>query len=182
MTEKAREFYRTHSHVQIGEGFIADLDALLRTEHEAGVRKNNERWEQALGFAITGMTYERSKYFLAWLIESKFNSANGPKWWMGTSHPAPWTNDSLKAVRFCRKQDAEAAMLTIDGGHMCFVSEHQWGFGAQKPEPAEPMIEGHAFENPSGNPWCCFMYESAEEHPSGDPRRFCGDTRERHVR
>lgn len=63
----------------------------------------------------------------AWLIESRFTPA--PTWWMGTDHPAPWTQDSLKAVRFCRKQDAEAAMAALQDGHFCFVSEHQWGLG-----------------------------------------------------
>lgn len=65
----------------------------------------------------------------AWLIESRFTPA--PTWWTGTDHPAPWTRDSLKAVRFSRKCDAEAAMAALQDGHFCFASEHQWGFGGE---------------------------------------------------
>lgn len=59
---------------------------------------------------------------------------------MGTSCPAPWTTDSQKAVRFCRKQDAESAAATIDGGHMVFASEHQWGFGYDGPRESEVEV------------------------------------------
>lgn len=62
-----------------------------------------------------------------WLIENRYTP--GPSWWRGTDSPEQWTPDSLKAVRFCRKQDAEAAMATLPDVHMCFVSEHQYGFG-----------------------------------------------------
>lgn len=74
---------------------------------------------------LSGRAEQRSER--AWLIESRFTPA--PTWWTGTDHPAPWTRDSLKAVRFCRKCDAEAAMASLQDGHFCFVSEHQWGFG-----------------------------------------------------
>jgi hypothetical protein len=66
----------------------------------------------------------------AWLIESRFKNANGPLWWQGTLRaPSGWTNDSLEAVRFARKQDAEAAMYGLEGQdpRMMFVSEHIWG-------------------------------------------------------
>lgn len=63
----------------------------------------------------------------AWLIEQPPQPSGGlPHWWMGTTHPAPWSPDSLKAVRFCRRQDAEAALATLPDAHMAFVSEHQW--------------------------------------------------------
>ena len=62
-----------------------------------------------------------------WLIENRYTP--GPSWWRGTDSPEQWTPDRLKAVRFCRKQDAEAAMATLPDVHMCFVSEHQYGFG-----------------------------------------------------
>ena len=58
---------------------------------------------------------------LAWLIEQR-----GPVWWTGTAHPAPWSPDSLRAVRFCRREDAEAAMATLPDAHLSFVSEHEW--------------------------------------------------------
>lgn len=67
----------------------------------------------------------------AWLIESRISYGDGrPRWWMGTGNPAPWTADSLEAVRFCRRRDAEAAMATLPDSHTCFVSEHEWGLGS----------------------------------------------------
>lgn len=59
----------------------------------------------------------------AWLIEWPVNDNMPPRWW----HPqGGWMLDVNKAVRFCRRQDAEAY---IKGG--CFVStviatEHGW--------------------------------------------------------
>lgn len=78
----------------------------------------------------SGAERKRSGVERAWLIESRFTPA--PTWWTGTDHPAPWTRDSLKAVRFCRKCDAEAAMAALQDGHFCFASEHQWGLGPMR--------------------------------------------------
>jgi hypothetical protein len=71
----------------------------------------------------------------AWLIESRYTP--GPMWWTGGTNPAPWTRDSLQAVRFCRKQDAVAALVTLPDGHMCFASEHTWGL-AEPDAEAQP--------------------------------------------
>lgn len=58
----------------------------------------------------------------AWLIESRLTPS--PTWWTGSD----WTSDSLLAVRFCRKQDADAVLATLPDKHVCFTSEHQWGW------------------------------------------------------
>lgn len=77
---------------------------------------------------LVGRSEQRPE--IAWLIESRLTPS--PTWWTG----ADWTPDSLKAVRFCRKQDAEAALATLPDKHVCFTSEHQWGFGVEsEPEP-----------------------------------------------
>lgn len=60
----------------------------------------------------------------AWLIELRGNTQ--PFWWKGGTGPAPWTTDSLEAVRFCREQDAEATRLTLHDAELAFVSEHLW--------------------------------------------------------
>jgi len=80
----------------------------------------------------------------AWLIESRFTP--NPSWWMGTNHPAPWTRDSLQAVRFARKQDAEAARVSLPEVHVAFVSEHQWGLGQECRCRAAGKAEGRREE------------------------------------
>lgn len=55
-----------------------------------------------------------SERAVAWLIEIK-----GPAWWAGRGHTPPnmvpeWTNDATKAVRFCRREDAEQGMWALD--------------------------------------------------------------------
>lgn len=84
---------------------------------------------------------------LAWLIESRLTPS--PTWWTGSD----WTGDSLKAVRFCRKQDAEAALATLPDKHVCLTSEHQWGFGGEsEPEPDECPFPSPEHRGESGCP------------------------------
>jgi len=67
----------------------------------------------------------------AWLIEMPLKSVGGPPvWWTGryTGHMTdPWTLDSLQAVRFCRKQDAEAVMAGTIRLKEAVATEHIWG-------------------------------------------------------
>lgn len=59
----------------------------------------------------------------AWLIELR---GNEPKWWSLLQEPEPdWTRDASKALRFARKQDAEAYINDI-GWTEAFASEHMW--------------------------------------------------------
>lgn len=109
----------------------------------------------------------------AWLIESRLTP--GPWWWMGTSHPAPWTRDSLRAVRFVRKQDAEAAAATLPDSHMAFVSEHQWGLGA---EPAPPLPKASQDAEVTEAEWAEARKLSVCEYCRGGVRRnggHCGE-------
>lgn len=69
-----------------------------------------------------------------WLIEHETET----KWWTGWPGPQYddefWTKDSLKALRFSRRQDAEAmAFWHFDG--RCRITEHEWSMGATRPVP-----------------------------------------------
>jgi hypothetical protein len=62
-----------------------------------------------------------------WLVELK---GAVPMWWAlpapgGLSGDPEWTADSLKALRFARKQDAEA-YADDQGWTEAFASEHEW--------------------------------------------------------
>ena len=63
----------------------------------------------------------------AWLIEFQPSVSVTPSW-MAIDDPeeSPYmTTDSLYAMRFSRKQDAEA-MIKYFGWTEAFASEHQW--------------------------------------------------------
>jgi len=53
----------------------------------------------------------------AWLVET---ADSGPAWWTGTG----WTSDSLKAVRYATRDQAEYAAKALGAG--TFASEHRW--------------------------------------------------------
>lgn len=75
----------------------------------------------------------------AWLIELNQSVSHTPAWYGETVEGMLGvTTDSLKAVRFSRKQDAEAVMQDI-GWTEAFVSEHMWcDPRALKHEPEKP--------------------------------------------
>jgi len=56
-----------------------------------------------------------------WLIE--IATDEGAKW---LHHDFGFSNDPEKAIRFCRKQDAEALMRWGLGGIECVATEHTW--------------------------------------------------------
>jgi hypothetical protein len=80
---------------------------------------------------------------VGWLIEH----LTEPIWWTGwpgsVSDSDFWTNDSLKAVRFARREDAETiAHFDFDGE--CRVTEHMW---ADTPlERLERRLDQHVKE------------------------------------
>lgn len=56
-----------------------------------------------------------------WLIELP-GTQGMPVWWTA----AGWTKDSLQAVRFCRREDAERTARGLS--HPCIaITEHVWG-------------------------------------------------------
>ena len=63
-----------------------------------------------------------------WLIE---RTSTPPKWWTGcdSGFGEAWTTDSLSAVRFARKEDAEmvivATLLLKPKGNVLAI-EHEW--------------------------------------------------------
>lgn len=60
-----------------------------------------------------------------WLIEAPCGSNDHfpiPHWYAGDDR---WTPDSLKAIRFCREEDAKKISLRC-GMSDVFVSEHIW--------------------------------------------------------
>lgn len=64
---------------------------------------------------------------LGWLIESNAMTSDGPQYYgMTDDGTLNWTNDSLKAVRFARKVDAEMMIGLVAGHDTAFASEHMW--------------------------------------------------------
>lgn len=57
-----------------------------------------------------------------WLIEGKIANSL-PCWWSGRRDCREWTTDACLAVRFCRKQDAEAAAAYLGHG---VATDHLW--------------------------------------------------------
>lgn len=67
-----------------------------------------------------------------WLIEYHFDSE--PRWWTGDhlahSEQEEWSKDSLQAIRFSRKVDAEMVMVGVLGLKLPCLNvvacEHGW--------------------------------------------------------
>jgi hypothetical protein len=60
----------------------------------------------------------------AWLVERQMEE--GPAWlyvidWFAFG----WTGDSLQAIRFSRRQDAEQLLKMLEN-YECKATEHQW--------------------------------------------------------
>ena len=64
-------------------------------------------------------------YKSGWLIES-IHIDGTAHWWTGDYFDDDWTKDSLKAVAFASKEDAEK-IVRIIGWNDLTVTEHQWG-------------------------------------------------------
>lgn len=58
-----------------------------------------------------------------WLLERR--SGNKIEWLALEHGDWVWTEDSLRALRFARKQDADAMSEIISDTE--YVTEHQWG-------------------------------------------------------
>lgn len=63
-----------------------------------------------------------------WLIESTLSGARRPLWWQGNQSGTEehWTPNSERAVRFVRREDAEACRLFLPDAHVSKVTEHIW--------------------------------------------------------
>lgn len=62
-----------------------------------------------------------------WLIERREN--NTTEWWGLADALGSWTNDSVKALRFARSEDAEAyahATGLDDAGFTTYITDHEW--------------------------------------------------------
>lgn len=67
----------------------------------------------------------KPKQETGWLVE---HQNGGPCWWGQTPDGEDafgWTKDSLKALRFARKEDAEAYIAEV-GWNDVTATEHQW--------------------------------------------------------
>ena len=61
-----------------------------------------------------------------WLIELGTRVVVSPQWWsLPKDNEGQWTGDSLKALRFARREDAEA-YIEEAGWTEAFASEHMW--------------------------------------------------------
>lgn len=92
----------------------------------------------------------------AWLIELKQSVSATPTWYGETDEGVlGMTTDHMKAIRFCRKWDAEMVLADI-GWTEAFVCEHAWESFVGQPRPrirrwlrtSNPLPSGVA--DPSG--------------------------------
>ena len=99
---------------------------------EAPVSLRIEAMRRALEAVAPMLASARVPDETGWLIESAFNGFS-PSWWAGIPEGCgqSFTDNPNKAVRFCRKDDAEAVAKYM---HMVIVTEHKWIAAAPKPE------------------------------------------------
>jgi hypothetical protein len=94
------------------------LDALT----QEAVRQSLENIGEAL-FIRYGQCGHEPTEERGWLIEWPPSPDHQPRWW----HPKHgWTVDASRAIRYARREDAEAA---IESGRLvggAFASEHSW--------------------------------------------------------
>jgi hypothetical protein len=95
----------------------------------------------------------------AWLIEWPAADTPVARWW----HPKTgWSNDANQAIRYARKEDAEAV---IETGKFCagmIATEHQW-IAALSTTDAQPQA------NQSASGWWC---PECETHVPGEHVTF----------
>lgn len=92
-------------------------------------RLSYEEWQinvgsmERLRAAIAGEAMPRG-----WLIESTLSHGGGPRWWQGKQPGTEeqWTGSHTAAIRFARREDAEACRLTLGDAHVSKVTEHVW--------------------------------------------------------
>lgn len=92
-------------------------------------RVSYEEWQinvgsmERLRAAIAGEATTRG-----WLIESTLSHGGGPRWWQGkqSGTEEQWTGSHTAAIRFARREDAEACRLTLGDAHVSKVTEHVW--------------------------------------------------------
>jgi hypothetical protein len=79
-----------------------------------------KHWLNVLeAFAATAPKPEPPTF--GWLIEIA-----GPQWLCGFGFSASWTKDSLEAIRFSRRVDAEKIAEVLENCDIS-ITEHQWG-------------------------------------------------------
>ena len=98
---------------------------------QTGINMNVEDY-----LAETGWLIEASEGQKAVFVKCGYFDDYAPAWWTGVSeqiamkHNPSWTHDSLEAVRFARKVDAEKVILgwgySLENPWV-FVTEHRWG-------------------------------------------------------
>ena len=68
------------------------------------------------------------KIEIGWLIELRGTRTEGPLWWRiaDANGEGGFSNDSIKALRFARKEDAQAYIDDV-GWTEVIPTEHQWG-------------------------------------------------------
>ena len=64
----------------------------------------------------------------AWLIERQMDEGDGGVAWLYVIDwfAFGWTADSLQAIRFARREDAEQLLKMLESAD-CKATEHQWG-------------------------------------------------------
>ncbi len=91
--------------------------------------------ESQLAQALAAITEER-----AWVIEQGGSLTSHP-WYFSGHATGDWSDDHLKAVRFCRERDAQNAATSIPllRYHLHRICEHIWVLPSP-PSSEEPTI------------------------------------------
>lgn len=109
--------------------FARHLDTLT----EEAIRRSLENIGEAL-FIRYGEVGHASVEERGWLIEWPATPDAHPRWW----HPTHgWTVDAARAIRYARKEDAEAAIRNGRYVSTVCTTEHAW----LAPSPSTPHGE-----------------------------------------
>jgi hypothetical protein len=86
-------------------------------------RRGLAEYAYRAGGAATSRTAQRET---GWLIELGSRVVVSPQWWsLPKDDEGQWTGDSLKALRFARREDA-VAYINEAGWTEASASEHEW--------------------------------------------------------
>lgn len=118
--------------IEAADAMRGRLERVMRMEYgdAADLTKEIVAYDAARSRHASGAQPDSACDEIGWLVE-----ITGPRYWTGTPGCGNWTADSLAAMRFARRQDAEAACRHLAPSGAIPV-EHAWV--SHRPAGAQP--------------------------------------------